>query len=650
MRQRSQSLHAPANNNLSQKFEGVASGDEDLLVEEYAPTEIQHDRDAKEKAVVNVWSTQEYETLMEQLQDGLPEKDIRMWRTTLKTLDWTAIKVGKRPSDEVERVARQIFAKIRGFRTLSEMLHDMPAAIPKVQAASKPKHPPSAYHLFMRERMHQLRVKHKELTMRQIFKMISEQYKALSDKQRRPYLATAANMKKVHTEHLRRFYQDHPDLLPKKSSYKPRTNLGKTPFAFFLDERRQISFISVKEARREWQELPIKDKIYFIQRAFEMQSNSGQKHLNKNEMQWLDHFNGKPEFIGRNIYEFFCRKNKTQPGKEQQAKIRNAYKILSEQELKALQVEYQQARTTFVNQYREYIKTLPQEKQQTEMDYLMTVAEKKTNIKSKANRKYDLKPGPPVAESTTIEKKSSGKSTIKSDGFTKDSVSEHSDADTFDHPMSPKQQSPIASVTRQSVATGTSPLSKRKRPVRVCEPQPNSPLPSCQSQQDHSSASVKRKADATASSVSPPAKRRVEKRPTSEVVPRTSGIQKNEEHSSVVAEGAPKEPVRPPLDTEEFYRQRIYKGKLGKHKEAFANLSSAKKRGIVEQLKAAHRQFIVDLEVFMKSLPKDELRKYIQQKAKDKADKTKDSDDVDSGDNDDGEEDGSSSDGEEDDD
>lgn len=88
---------------------------------------------------------------------------------------------------------------------------------------------------------------------------------------------------------------------------------------------------------------------------------------------------------------------------------------------------------------------------------------------------------------------------------------------------------------------------------------------------------------------------------------------------------------------------------MGKHKESYANLSSAKKREIVEQLKAAQKQYIVDFELFLKSLPKEEIRKYIQQRAKEqqKVEKTEDSDDDD--DDEDDEEDGSSS-GDEDDD
>lgn len=70
---------------------------------------------------------------------------------------------------------------------------------------------------------------------------------------------------------------------------------------------------------------------------------------------------------------------------------------------------------------------------------------------------------------------------------------------------------------------------------------------------------------------------------------------------------------------EDFYRQRVYKGKVGKHKESFASLSAAKKREIKEQMALAQKNYIEEFELFLKSLPKDQIRVYIQKVNKMKA-------------------------------
>lgn len=70
---------------------------------------------------------------------------------------------------------------------------------------------------------------------------------------------------------------------------------------------------------------------------------------------------------------------------------------------------------------------------------------------------------------------------------------------------------------------------------------------------------------------------------------------------------------------EEFYRQRVYKGKVGKHKESFASLSAAKKRDIKEQMALAQKAYIEEFELFLKSMPKDQIRVYIQKVNKMKA-------------------------------
>lgn len=653
---------ARENNRLSQKFEGVASDNElqsESENEEFVP-EIHLEETKEEVELSEGWNKQEYETLVQQLKGSLPKKDTRKWKTSLEAIDWQQIKVGKRPNDEVERVAKEIIAKVRTFRTLSEILADMPDVVSKLLCATRPKPPLTAYSLFVKEKLPQLREEHKELKVQQIFKLIPELFKGLSAKKRRRYETDAAKKKEEYQAQLQKFYVDHPDLSPKKG-YKPKKEPLKTPFHLFYQERRAISAnISFQQARREWEELPLKQKVVFIQKSFEVQGGTDLKLVNKREMELLDHSLGKPEFCGRNAYEFYRRKMKTQPGKEQEAKIRDDYKHLNEQELEALREEYQQARTKFVNQYREYIKKLPREKQQAEIDYLLTITEKTKTKKVKSEKlnttaEEDHYPGspddPPAAESTTIRKKPPAKATTKVATIKKEHKSDPSDVDSVDHPVSPKKR---ASKTPAAtpVAAVASP-SKRKQPASVAKSEPKSA--SASSSDDHGEdgrAPPKRNAS--------PVKNGAKKRTSSEdqppaVAAKKTKVKKEQTEQPpaapvAVVKSTLKEPEKPPRDAEEFYRQRLYKGKVGKHKEAYANLSSAKKREIVEQLKAAQKKYIVDFEVFLKSLPKEEIRKYIEQRAKEqhKLDKTEDSDDDDDDDDDD-EEDESSSEEEDDD-
>lgn len=650
---------ARENNRLSKKFEGVASDNEapsDSENEELA-TEI-HLEETKAEIdddLSDDWSRHEYEVLVAQLKGTLPKKDLRKWKTSLEAVDWSSIKVGKRPTEEVERVAKEVIGKVRRFRVLSEMLEEVPDVVSKKLCATRPKPPLTAYSLFVKEKLPQLREEHKDLKVQQIFKLIPEQYKALSAKKRRRYESDAAKKKEEYHVQLAKFYEEHPDLSPKKG-YKPKKEPLKTPFHLFYQERREISSnISFQQARKEWEELPVKDKVVFIQRSFEVQGNTDLKLVNKKEMEWLGQSLGKPEFCGRNSYEYYRRKMKAHSGKEHEAKIREGYKNLTEQEQEALKEEYQVARAKFVNQYREYIKKLPKEKQQAEIDFLLTISEKKTaaakKVKSeKANAAMDedhyldSPEEPPAAESTTIKKKVPAKMSTKVAAIKKEHKSDNSDADSVDHaPPSTKKPTRTATAPSTPVASVASP-SKRKQTLSVTKTEPHPSASSSDEDEEEVRSPAKRPA---ASPVKNGKKRTSSEDQSPAVATKKTKVKKEPEQQAT--KSTPKEPEKPPRDPEEFYRQRIYKGKVGKHKESYANLSSAKKREIVEQLKAAQKQYIVDFELFLKSLPKEEIRKYIQQRAKEqqKVEKTEDSDDDD--DDEDDEEDGSSS-GDEDDD
>lgn len=172
--------------------------------EEFVP-EIHLEETKEEVELSEGWNKQEYETLVQQLKGSLPKKDTRKWKTSLEAVDWQQIKVGKRPNDEVERVAKEIIAKVRTFRTLSEILADMPDVVSKLLCATRPKPPLTAYSLFVKEKLPQLREEHKELKVQQIFKLIPELFKGLSAKKRRRYETDAAKKKEEYQAQLQKF-------------------------------------------------------------------------------------------------------------------------------------------------------------------------------------------------------------------------------------------------------------------------------------------------------------------------------------------------------------------------------------------------------------------------------------------------------------
>lgn len=404
----------------------------------------------------------------------------------------------------------------------------------------------------------------------------------------------------------------------------------------------------------------------------------------------LDHDLGKPEFVGRNVYEFYCRKVRSQyetivNGTERKNQIRSDYKKLDAKEHLQLKLEFHEARSAFVFQYQQYIQKLPKDKQQAEIDFLKTISDKTTTkdrpkpdkkeqptsaMKDELHSADSADEEPPAAESTTINKKlttaKKAKKTSKFEGSGED-------VKPPAQQVSPKKR-PKSSAVKAAPVASTS-----REPELLTIRKSESAAPSDSSSEDEeTNVTAKSKWTTSRNSVSAspskngnviPKASGSKKRPLEEDVkpepePKNSkkmvkAVKQEEEPEMPPPSGAgvkatktktPKQPEKPPKDVKEFYRQRIYKGKPGKYAESYANLTSAKKREISEQLKAAQKQYIVDFEQFLHSLPKDEIRKYLQKaNAQKQIQTTDDDDDDDDEDDDDGEESGSSSEEEDDD-
>lgn len=151
------------------------------------------------------WTKADYELLLAQLKGVLPKKDHRKWKTTLQTVNWELIKVRQHTAQEVENVAKQLIAKVRSYRTLGEILDDVPEAVAKLLTAERPKPPLTAYSLFVKKMLPQLREENKDMKVQQIFKLVPNLYQELSAKKRRRFEDEAARMKEEYQANLSKY-------------------------------------------------------------------------------------------------------------------------------------------------------------------------------------------------------------------------------------------------------------------------------------------------------------------------------------------------------------------------------------------------------------------------------------------------------------
>ncbi|XP_058463333.1 nucleolar transcription factor 1-like [Malaya genurostris] len=655
LRKRSMSVFVPKHDNrLSKRFEGVASDNE-----RHSDSEIDEDDDNLHTSIDEKshelepidWTKADYDMLLEKLRSALPKKDIRKFDRTLQSINWEEIIIPNHSSEEVKKVTESLIDKVRRFRTLSEMLNDVPDIINKLLSAGKPKIPPHAYALYMKDNL--ARYRSSNMDMKNIFKIVSQEFQELSDKNKRKYEECAKRLKNEYKAKLLQYYEDHPEMKPLRKVKKKEPT--KTPFNLFFHSRRETIEISLVQARKEWEALPIKKKLKYIRESFASE-NAG-KLLNKKEQEMLDRDHGKPEFVGRNAFELFARKQRTQPdmllltGKERELKIRKDYKELTKQEKDELKVEYTTAREKYITQYRKYIEKLPVEKREAEIEHIRSLTEIKRKEKpekkkedKKANNSgkvLELYPGSgdfdqPVAESTTIKKAKTKKSSTKVTEIERQSPSK---TVLSEKPKKNKTDSSSdetsKQLTKKELKPGSSQM-KRASPQKMAELSSKKSKSSTEykdSSEVESTVSVSIAVSKKGSSSNKPSdaapvfvsatkngsvikdqKRRSSENTQSlvEIKKPKKSIKKEKPEESKPTKVPLPEPERPPGNPEEFYRQRIYKGKVGKHRESYANLSAAKKLEISEQMKAAQQQYIIDLENYLKSMPPTEIQRYIQ--------------------------------------
>lgn len=633
MRKRSMSVFQPRDDNrLSKKFEGVVS-DVDVQSDSEEEEDI---TEAKDEGEIEAWTKTDYEQLVEKIRLALPKKDVKKAKSTLQHINWDEIQIRQHSTEEIRRVALSLVAKVRTFRTLGEMLNDVPEVVDKILSADKPKAPLTAYSLFMREYIPQCS------NTKDAFKTGSKKFQELSASKKKKYEDAAAQLKLEYQKKLSQFYKDHPDMVPAPKPRKASSGSGRskssggnaqlkrgrnrTPFNLFYESRlEEEPSINVQQCRQEWEGLSVKDKLPFIRKSFETQDDV--KLLNKKEQELLAQFQGKPEFVGRSAYDYFHRQNRSKyedlPAKERKQKLDNEYAKLSERQKLDLKVAFLAARDNYILQYQKYIKDLPEDKQKAEIDYLQSIsgsgAGKKdktssTIRKDKKSKDDDHYPGstdedPPVAESTTIKKNTKEKKPAKkkpaevappvqeeSDPEDDDDEEQHVAKPQMPSPTKKSRMEPPAASSKKAVASTPKPAAEEKKKAKK--------------QLDMTSSG-----DESGASASHKNGRKRQKEVVQEEVAtleEDTGKKSKKKAKKEEVKVAMKEPERPPTVLEEFYRQRVYKGKVGKHKESLAALSATKKRELKAQMALAQKEYIVEFERFLKSLPKDQIRDYIQ--------------------------------------
>uniref|UniRef100_A0A182Q6K6 HMG box domain-containing protein n=1 Tax=Anopheles farauti TaxID=69004 RepID=A0A182Q6K6_9DIPT len=609
MRKRSLSVafeRSAESDEMRRKFEGVndvhSESDED-------------ESDEMLNVATTGWSRDDYDKLLSKLRANVPV-DIKSYKYTLMAIDWEQVAFGKHSPKEVEEVTKALVQKIRKFRTLSEMVEDIPAIGAKIVKAALPKKPPSAYNLFMKEKYAFYKEKYKGTGIN-LMKKLAEEFAALSNKKKRKYEQMAEQAKEAYKAELEKFYRENPHLevKPTQKISQPRVKLLNTkiltPFKMFVNEKRKNGLkSSLPEMRAMWDDLEKKQRYKYIQECFQHQSGDNTLKLTKEEQNIVEYASGKPEPISHNLCDFYLKK---QPDIPKSATTASAwrkekmaeYKSLPKMRKLELELEYRRAKMEFVHKYQEYISNLPEESmRRSEHEQLQLFVTSK--LDKDERREYNqntmntildgtsatLYSDMPIAESTTNElnvQQNPSKTNKKKK--TKDVVATPEKQVTVDAAAAATKNDKVNGKQLKSIL-------KSPPPTPFAEP----------------SANRKHKLLSGSPAVSSPKKQKrqeeVESDRSSDKVDRKPTIENGN------AELILPEPTCPPRSALKYYKLHYYHGKPEKCKESFEKLSEQRKEAIRAEALAAQKRYSREVHAYLIKLPQEKSEAFLKRMQK----------------------------------
>ncbi|XP_064596736.1 nucleolar transcription factor 1-A-like [Liolophura sinensis] len=379
----------------------------------------------------DIWTTDSVKILLERIKTELPKDDKAKYSTQAEKMSWENIKFDHFTAEDCKHKWNAIVLRLRRFRTMTDLVQDAEewAKVPwswfgkKKVHPDMPRRPLSPYLRFFMEKVPKFRKDYSNLPITSIAKMIAEKFKALSAKKKQKYTEAYNIENEDYKSKLEKFREEHPDLLPSKSS-----NLGKKKAEKIEVEKKpakpvsaQQLFINAKleemmiskpeltkadasqELRKRWSVLKPSKKMKFITMALE-----GQKEyqktlleyckdhpdykpkpyravLTKAEEKVLDHHYGKPEKPPSSGYAYFSSTLLSQltniPSTERMGEISRRWKALSDKERERYNKTAEQKTALYKTQYEKYRACLPVE----ELERLEKEEALKANKKAKTN-------------------------------------------------------------------------------------------------------------------------------------------------------------------------------------------------------------------------------------------------------------------------
>lgn len=357
------------------------------------------------------WSKEEIVQLILEMQKQAPAVEKFAFGTAVHKLDWEKVAAGvsgEHTADEAREKWLEIQSKQRTFRTLSELLTDAKEWLQKPWTSfSKqkkrhpdyPKRPLTPYFRFYRKKWAHYREEYPGESVASLARLISDEYKQLSEKKQRHYKRAYEREMEEYKEKVQQFLAQHPEaatVVHRKSQKDGVPIPPLTPFKFYLSEKMENQELGSSEEKAEvinrlkqkWKKLKAKRKIRYIQmtvgdqvrykaevdeykKLFPNFEPKKKRLLTLEEKKIKDEADEKPEKPPGTAYTLFCKEEaRTDPDlqtldlKSRNQELGKRWEQMSHVEKRDYEIKVQEMQLLYKQKFDEYLQSLPEEERE----------------------------------------------------------------------------------------------------------------------------------------------------------------------------------------------------------------------------------------------------------------------------------------------
>ncbi|XP_029568737.1 nucleolar transcription factor 1 [Salmo trutta] len=236
------------------------------------------------------WGREDLIKLLHGIKENIPKGDTSIYTKGERTLKWDKVAFGSYSPQMCHQKWKELSKKVRKIRSLAELVTEAEVAFENPFQGQNwrihpdfPRRPTPPNSIFFRENHKTFEKQQPEMTTSELFKLISGKYSELPEHEKAKYIATFQKEKEMYEKSMRKLRKEYSGGKKVRRDYLKNMSGPLTPHGLWYRHERRI-FLQANpdkkvdcirqsiEQKTRWSKLPDKEKLKWINRSLEQQT------------------------------------------------------------------------------------------------------------------------------------------------------------------------------------------------------------------------------------------------------------------------------------------------------------------------------------------------------------------------------------------